>query len=426
MYDNLYSRILVHHPHRVRIRIISASSKWRPSVLAARPSLVSNRLAVNSEATSQSPYVPSPDTYAVIRMDPVAMVEHLNDAEALESAKALRPKSYLVYIDCDHSLPFPGVPWYGFYVHLLAPSLPPTDDERCMTSDMCTPIFPNVTHPLGCPPLVPEPPGSFPSDNCYHWPDMELDIRVLARPEGFDRKKMVRLPAEESLRLGICLAEEKSKRSCAVKARIYPEGGDAARSSGSDTTTVPGNCSRTDGEVAENGDAHSVRTSSSGCSGSWSGSEEFADTDLMDGFFGEPTQNVELLPLVHLWVDMAGVLKQEDIPDPRWMFEERDAIVSIIQAARARNPSLPPMVQPIPIVFDLDLESELGSDNELDADDSFSNASGRTVDIDASGSLASDTYGAAKLRRFRPLKSLRKACDQSRDMFRLPYLLIWP
>ncbi len=28
------------------------------------------------------------------------MVEHLNDSEALQSAKALRPKSYLAYIDC--------------------------------------------------------------------------------------------------------------------------------------------------------------------------------------------------------------------------------------------------------------------------------------------------------------------------------------
>ena len=44
--------------------------------------------------------VPCDRSFAVIRMDPVAMVEHLNDAEALASARALRPKSYVVYIDC--------------------------------------------------------------------------------------------------------------------------------------------------------------------------------------------------------------------------------------------------------------------------------------------------------------------------------------
>ncbi|TFK83906.1 hypothetical protein K466DRAFT_474879, partial [Polyporus arcularius HHB13444] len=130
-------------------------------------------------------YCPTTYSYAVIRMDPVAMVEHL-DEEALNSAKLLRPKSYVAYIDCDHSLPFPGVPWYGFNVRLVAPSLPSADEERCITPDMCTPIFPNTTHPHGRPPLNPEPSGSFPYTNCYHWPDLELDVRVLARPEGFD------------------------------------------------------------------------------------------------------------------------------------------------------------------------------------------------------------------------------------------------
>ena len=50
-------------------------------------------------------------------------------------------------------------------------------------------------------------------------------------------------------------------------------------------------------------------------------------SDLLDGFFGDPTQNVEVLPLVHLWVDMAAQLQQDEIADLREMFEERDAIV---------------------------------------------------------------------------------------------------
>ena len=36
--------------------------------------------------------------FAVIRIDPVASVAHLNDTEATESAKALESKCYLVYI----------------------------------------------------------------------------------------------------------------------------------------------------------------------------------------------------------------------------------------------------------------------------------------------------------------------------------------
>ena len=44
-------------------------------------------------------FVPSPSRYAVIHLDPVAMVQHLNDEKALEAAEAMCPKKYLVYID---------------------------------------------------------------------------------------------------------------------------------------------------------------------------------------------------------------------------------------------------------------------------------------------------------------------------------------
>ena len=192
-----------------------------------------------------------------------------------------------------------------------------------MTADMCTPIFPNTIHPLGRRPLVPEPLGSFPYTNCYHWPDMQIDLRVLARPEGFAREKAVKLPAEESLRLSMCLAEDKSKHFSAIKARHLSKvgGADVPCSSGDHPSNVRDRVL----EVLENNDTHSTRTSSSDYSASWSGSAE--SDNMMDGFFGDPTQNLEILPLVHLWVDMAATLKQDEIADPRDMYEERDAIV---------------------------------------------------------------------------------------------------
>ena len=78
-----------------------------------------------------------------------------------------------------------------------------------------------------------------------------------------------------------------------------------------------------------NDDDQSIRTftSDSDYSHSLSGSAQSRSGDLLDGFFGDPTQNVEVLPLVHLWVDMAAQLQQDEIADPREMFEERDAIV---------------------------------------------------------------------------------------------------
>ncbi|EIW54182.1 uncharacterized protein TRAVEDRAFT_23360 [Trametes versicolor FP-101664 SS1] len=72
----------------------------------------------------------------------------------------------------------------------------------------------------------------------------------------------------------------------------------------------------------------------------------YADSALSDesedsvhalmGIFAGPNQDVGVLPLVDLWLDLADNLKQEDIPDPLEFLKERDAIVSIIQAARER------------------------------------------------------------------------------------------
>ena len=43
-------------------------------------------------------FVPSPLEYAAIRMDPLAMVQHLDDPLALEAAHSIHPKTYLVHL----------------------------------------------------------------------------------------------------------------------------------------------------------------------------------------------------------------------------------------------------------------------------------------------------------------------------------------
>ena len=42
--------------------------------------------------------VPRPHRFAVVQMDPIAMVKHLNDPDALVAAQQIRPKKYLVYL----------------------------------------------------------------------------------------------------------------------------------------------------------------------------------------------------------------------------------------------------------------------------------------------------------------------------------------
>ena len=46
---------------------------------------------------TMEPY-PRDEAFAVIRLDPVASVRHLKDPEALRAARALTPRTYLVYL----------------------------------------------------------------------------------------------------------------------------------------------------------------------------------------------------------------------------------------------------------------------------------------------------------------------------------------
>ncbi|RPD56370.1 hypothetical protein L226DRAFT_468638, partial [Lentinus tigrinus ALCF2SS1-7] len=130
-------------------------------------------------------YTPMEGSFAVIRMDPVAMVRHLDDPEALRAAEALSPQSYLVYLDFSHRLPTWGEqPWHVFDVYPIWQSLRPSDEDKCITPDMCMPIFPNDNHPSGRAPLVTKP--VFPFDNCYIWSEVKMEIRVCPREEGFN------------------------------------------------------------------------------------------------------------------------------------------------------------------------------------------------------------------------------------------------
>ncbi|OSC97335.1 hypothetical protein PYCCODRAFT_1355082, partial [Trametes coccinea BRFM310] len=136
-------------------------------------------------------FSPSPGAYAVIRLNPLEMVRHLDDAEAIEQAKALTPRFHLVYLSLEMALPFPGRPWYRFEVSPIATKLRQEDTQKGITPAMCIPIYPNIAHPTGRPPLRPE--GVFPFNHCYHWLDNILQVRVLSRPEGFDETNAVKL-----------------------------------------------------------------------------------------------------------------------------------------------------------------------------------------------------------------------------------------
>ncbi|KAI0774865.1 hypothetical protein BD413DRAFT_445367, partial [Trametes elegans] len=114
--------------------------------------------------------------YGVIQIDPVAMVEELGDEAAFAAAKALRPRTYLVYLSETMGLPWPGRPWYGFMASIIGPSLRVEEPAKAITSDMCVPIAPNAVHPHGRLSVVTQP--LFPFSNCYHWVESNAHLRI--------------------------------------------------------------------------------------------------------------------------------------------------------------------------------------------------------------------------------------------------------
>lgn len=97
-------------------------------------------------------------------------------------------------------LPFScGEYGFGYVVTPIAPSLRAEDKDEGYAADMCVPIFPNTSHPLGRTPVRTE--TAFPYSNCYHWEMFQTNIRVRARPEKFDERQATMLPDAECEKL---------------------------------------------------------------------------------------------------------------------------------------------------------------------------------------------------------------------------------
>ncbi|KAI0327915.1 hypothetical protein GY45DRAFT_1326989 [Cubamyces sp. BRFM 1775] len=289
-------------------------------------------------------YSPSPGSYAVIRLNPVEMVRPLNDHQALLQAQAMQPKSYLVMLSMEMALPWPDQPWYRFEVEPVATNLRPEDKERGITPDMCAPISPNTSHPTGRESLKPQPEELFPYNNCYHWFDVKMaDVRIRARPEKFDETNAVTLSVRTRIQMmrywekdaSRMHANRKALESAAGSAEVRPPQGHGVVLQSVEASECRGADQRCparpkDTEVSS---VYSTLTASHSNHSNHS-LDELAAMDIFSG----PNDDVELVPLVDLWISELGDhLKQEDIPDPLEMYVEFDHIANIVKEARVRS-----------------------------------------------------------------------------------------
>ncbi|RPD56397.1 hypothetical protein L226DRAFT_573935 [Lentinus tigrinus ALCF2SS1-7] len=351
------------------------------------------------------PRYPDDESFAVIRMDPVAMVRHLNDPEALKAAEALSPRSYLVYLDGHNRLPIWGPkPWYSFDIHLIGPCLRPAHEEQCVTPDMCTPIYPNCNHPTGRAVIHTEPP--FPFDNCYFWSGLKMKIRVCPQEEGFDWDVTTHLPGrEEELWRDYEVCDGLAQAAARAR-QLHPQPDPVPESCASADPALPTNPSAlqadpgTAASLYADDDTSSLHSDSSfAYSCSMIASTDVSSYDTMTEWrrlFTDPVKTPEFHPLCHLWGNIAADIKQDEIANPMEFLEERDAVVRIIREARARNPAIPPMLAP--------------------------------EDADSKATLTLKWLGREKPKpkRFRPFKLIRKVGLRVRSLFHIPHILVLP
>ncbi|KAI0716940.1 hypothetical protein C8Q76DRAFT_601397, partial [Earliella scabrosa] len=118
--------------------------------------------------------------FAVIRMNPEAMVAHLQDPAAMHAAKALQPKKYLVYLHYPQDLAMPDSTWCRYRISPVATTPRPAVPDMGITSDMILPILPNVNH---CKDQVVSVTPNFPFTNCCFWIQSQSSLRVRVDPE---------------------------------------------------------------------------------------------------------------------------------------------------------------------------------------------------------------------------------------------------
>ncbi|KAJ7637346.1 hypothetical protein DFH06DRAFT_1002715, partial [Mycena polygramma] len=125
--------------------------------------------------------VPLRGAWAVMTIDPVASLAHLNEPLLLkDGCPFLCNRSYVVYVrDEVHDggvLRDPQPEYHDYTVEFLLQGLPPTNPAYCIDSAMSIPIFPAVKHPVRRAPL--QPSSLLPWSNCYLSPFVAVKVRA--------------------------------------------------------------------------------------------------------------------------------------------------------------------------------------------------------------------------------------------------------
>ncbi|CDO77717.1 hypothetical protein BN946_scf184969.g68 [Trametes cinnabarina] len=265
--------------------------------------------------------------FAVMRMDPVTMVQHFNDPDLTARAQAINPRKYLVLLNAGMGLPLPNNAWFPFLIHPIANVLRHPDPVLGITPDMAIPIHPNVHNSRGHEPIRTVTPFPFP--NCYHWFHNSANVRVRRKDDLFDDSVAVHIAPQEFQAIRQKFADDYRRINEFLAANPPPV--DAPKNN--DTESMD------DALVQDDLDPAAGSASSD--------AEDGQDDDLEDVIynnvlgFGQDLL-AEQVPLVDLWYELTDHLTADTIPSPVDFYKERDAIKAIIGEGRARYPYIAP------------------------------------------------------------------------------------
>ncbi|KAJ7274853.1 hypothetical protein C8J57DRAFT_1312914 [Mycena rebaudengoi] len=133
--------------------------------------------------------LPTVGAWAVLFIDPVASLEHLEDPEATLAAANLANENYVVYIMENNKLFNPTNSHHEHRVSFLLTGDPSELPEQFIDSSMILPILPTDGHLSPREPLRPSKPLPWP--NCYLSSFIRADIRI--RPPVSDANIAVQL-----------------------------------------------------------------------------------------------------------------------------------------------------------------------------------------------------------------------------------------
>ncbi|KAI0752791.1 hypothetical protein C8Q80DRAFT_476013 [Daedaleopsis nitida] len=277
--------------------------------------------------------LPKARRFAVAQMDPVEMVKHLNDPDAVLAAQEMQTQKYLVYLEYPEDFPLPDSQWCRYRVNPVATTLRPVVPGKGITPDMAIPIYPNKNLARSDTLISPKP--SFPFHNCYFWIESRTSLRVrVNRERTYDNDKAYQLDIPQHIALSDGFEKEFSRMRDALTNLRHDSADSRRRPTAALASAALSHYLSHDAgfesALTDDSDATSDADSDS-CADSDTSSTPTIPPSLagllkLNLFGWDHDPSFRYIPLVDIWLDIDSHLSASKIPSPVDLWREQQDI----------------------------------------------------------------------------------------------------